>query len=269
MNSNDGEQRIALVTGAAMGIGAAVAERLASDGYHVIVSDLKLDEATKTVDRMRESGLSADPLALDVGRAESLAEAFATVRARHCRCDVPVNNAGIAKTYPFVDFPLDNWTATLTINVTGTLLCSQHAARMMIERQWGRIVSIASVAGMRQRQQRAHRLRHVEGCSHRTHTADGGRARRARCHRECRRTRPCRHTDDHGAAQRAVPERIHQRHSDEALRDAGRNRVCGLLPCVGGICVHHRRDARCRRRVPIGRRASDLTNPIHTLRSST
>ena len=149
MNSNDGEQRIALVTGAAMGIGAAVAERLASDGYHVIVSDLKLDEATKTVDRMRESGLSAEPLALDVGRAESIAEAFATVRARHGRCDVLVNNAGIAKTYPFVDFPLDNWTATLTINVTGTLLCSQHAARMMIERQWGRIVSIASVAGMR------------------------------------------------------------------------------------------------------------------------
>ena len=149
MNSTNSKQRIALVTGAAMGIGAAVAERLANDGYRVIDSDNNPDEAKKTCERMRDGGLSAEPLALDVGRAESIAEAFATVRERHGRCDVLVNNAGIAKTFPFVDFPLDTWLATLTINVTGTLLCSQHAARMMIEHRWGRIVNIASVAGMR------------------------------------------------------------------------------------------------------------------------
>jgi NAD(P)-dependent dehydrogenase (short-subunit alcohol dehydrogenase family) len=62
---------------------------------------------------------------------------------------VIVNNAGIAKTFPFIDFPLDNWLATLNVNLTGTLLCSQHAARLMVPRRWGRIINIASVAGMR------------------------------------------------------------------------------------------------------------------------
>ena len=57
--------------------------------------------------------------------------------------------AGIAKTFPFIEFPLDNWLATLNINLTGTLLCSQHAARLMVRRRWGRIINIASVAGMR------------------------------------------------------------------------------------------------------------------------
>jgi NAD(P)-dependent dehydrogenase (short-subunit alcohol dehydrogenase family) len=60
-----------------------------------------------------------------------------------------VNNAGIAKTFPFLDFPLDNWLATMNINLTGTLLCSQRAARLMVPRRWGRIINIASVAGMR------------------------------------------------------------------------------------------------------------------------
>ena len=60
-----------------------------------------------------------------------------------------VNNAGIAKTFPFIDFPLDNWEATVNVNITGTLLCSQRAARLMVPMRWGRIVNIASVVGMR------------------------------------------------------------------------------------------------------------------------
>ena len=60
-----------------------------------------------------------------------------------------VNNAGIAKTFPFVDFPLDSWQAHLAINVTGVLLCAQAGARRMMRSRWGRIINIASVAGMR------------------------------------------------------------------------------------------------------------------------
>ena len=60
-----------------------------------------------------------------------------------------VNCAGVAKVFPFLEFPLDDFERTMNINVTGTLLCSQHAARMMVRRNWGRIVNIASVAGMR------------------------------------------------------------------------------------------------------------------------
>ena len=143
------DSKVALVTGAAMGIGAAIAEQLARDGMTVLVSDVNLDEADKTARSFRDSGLSAQPLQLDVGRPASIDAAFDQVARIYGRCDVVVNNAGIAKTFPFIDFPLDNWLATLNINVTGTLLCSQRAARLMVPRNWGRIVNIASVAGMR------------------------------------------------------------------------------------------------------------------------
>jgi 3-oxoacyl-[acyl-carrier protein] reductase len=143
------DSRVALVTGAAMGIGAAIAEQLARDGLTVLVSDLNLEEAEKTARSFRDSGLSAQPLHLDVRLPASVNAAFDQVAIKYGRCDVIVNNAGIAKTFPFIEFPLDNWLLTLNINVTGTLLCSQRAARLMLPRRWGRIINIASVAGMR------------------------------------------------------------------------------------------------------------------------
>jgi 3-oxoacyl-[acyl-carrier protein] reductase len=147
--SSKPDTRVALVTGAAMGIGAAIAEQLARDGMTVVVSDLNLEEADKTARSFRERGLSAQPLQLDVGQPASIDAAFGKLADTYGRCDVMVNNAGIAKTFPFVDFPLENWLATLNINLTGTLLCSQRAARLMIPKRWGRIINIASVAGMR------------------------------------------------------------------------------------------------------------------------
>lgn len=142
-------QKVAFVTGGAVGIGAAISERLAQAGLRVVVADLDLDKAGETAARINAAGGTAQALRVDIGQPESIAAAFAQVDAQHGRCDVLVNNAGIAKTFPFLEFPLDNWLATMNINVTGTLLCSQHAARLMVRQRWGRIVSIASVAGMR------------------------------------------------------------------------------------------------------------------------
>ena len=143
------DAKVALITGAAMGIGAAIAEQLARDGMIVLVSDLDEFEASKTAAQFRDAGMAAEPVALDVSNPDSIATAFAQVKERHGRCDVVVNNAGIAKTFPFIDFPLENFVATMTVNVTGVLLCAQHAARLMLPRRWGRIINIASVAGMR------------------------------------------------------------------------------------------------------------------------
>jgi len=84
-----------------------------------------------------------------VASAHSVDAAFAEVEQRHGRCDVLVNCAGVAKTYPFLEFPLDNWQRTMEINVTGAMLCAQRAARLMVPRRWGRIINIASVAGLR------------------------------------------------------------------------------------------------------------------------
>lgn len=142
-------QRIAFVTGGAKGIGAEVCTRLAGLGYHVIVADLDLEAAVATVSELQRAGGRASSIALDVGNPESIAAAFEQVEQDHGRCDVLVNSAGIAKVFPFIDFPLANFVATMNVNVTGTLLCSQAAARLMIKHGWGRIVNIASVAGMR------------------------------------------------------------------------------------------------------------------------
>lgn len=147
MSNSDG--KVALVTGSAVGIGAAIATRLAMDGMTVLVSDRDEAAAEQTARALRARALRAEALLLDVAEVASIAAAFVIVRERHGRCDVVVNNAGVAKTFPFIDFPLDNFELTMRINVIGTLLVAQHAARMMLERRWGRIVNIASVAGMR------------------------------------------------------------------------------------------------------------------------
>lgn len=142
-------KRVAVVTGGAMGIGAAVSRFLAAAGNAVIIADRDRDAANKTAADLQSAGLSIEALEIDVGDAASVARAFADVDQRHGRCDILVNSAGVAKLFPFLEFPLENFTATMTVNVTGTLLCSQHAARLMVRNSWGRIVTIASVAGMR------------------------------------------------------------------------------------------------------------------------
>jgi 3-oxoacyl-[acyl-carrier protein] reductase len=146
MESN---QRVAVVTGGAMGIGASVCQQLAASGFTVIVADLDVAAATAMAGRLTSDGHTAEAVQMDVGQPESVEAAFSRISGQHGRCDVLVNCAGIAKVFPFLDFPLDNFIATMNVNVTGTLLCSQHAARLMTRNRWGRIVNIASVAGMR------------------------------------------------------------------------------------------------------------------------
>ena len=141
--------RVAVVTGGAMGIGAEVCARLVAAGFTVVVADLDAAAATATVLRLRLHGSPALVLPLDVAQPESVASAFAHVEREFGRCDVLVNCAGIAQVAPFLDFPLDNFLATMAVNVTGTFLCCQAAARLMRQMSWGRIVNIASVAGLR------------------------------------------------------------------------------------------------------------------------
>lgn len=143
------KERVALVTGAGAGIGAAIAARLAQDGCTVVVSDLNGQAAQETVEKLRADGLHASAQVMNVGDAASVAAGFAAVEEKFGRCDVLVNNAGIAKTYPFVDYPLDHWQQVIAINLTGPMLCAQHAARMMLKRGWGRIINLASISGMR------------------------------------------------------------------------------------------------------------------------
>ena len=149
MAGQQGQQRVALITGGAKGIGAAIAEQLARDGMTVLIGDIDESQAQTKADELVQAGLSAAPLLIDVSKAASVSAAFKMIDEKWGRCDVVVNNAGIAKTCAFVDFPLDSWQAHLDVNVTGVLLCAQEGARRMMKQRWGRIINIASVAGMR------------------------------------------------------------------------------------------------------------------------
>ena len=129
--NHSSEARVALVTGGAKGIGAEVCARLASLGHQVLVADLDIDAAAATARELQAAGGRATAMALDVGKPESIAAVFQQVEREHGRCDMLVNSAGIAKVFPFLDFPLENFLATMNINVTDTLLCSQAATQLM------------------------------------------------------------------------------------------------------------------------------------------
>lgn len=149
MQERSNKDRVAVVVGGAMGIGAEVSRRLGAAGYTVVIADRDMKAATAFVEELTAVGLCAEAQEIDAGDAAFVARAFAEIDRRHSRCDVLVNCAGIAKVFPFLDFPLDNFVATMNVNVIGTLLCAQHAARLMLKNKWGRIVNLASVAGQR------------------------------------------------------------------------------------------------------------------------
>lgn len=141
--------RVAVVTGGAMGIGAEIVERLARTGHTVVIADHDSSASAEMRIQLQAQGLSVSVTPIDVGNPDVIGDAFTVIDNEYGRCDILVNCAGVAKVAPFLDFSLQEFERTMNINVTGTLLCSQYAARLMMRHQWGRIINIASVAGMR------------------------------------------------------------------------------------------------------------------------
>ncbi len=135
------EGKVVLVTGAAQGIGAAIGNLFAAEGAVLYLTDVQPSPKGQL-----QSG--TEYRRLDVSKEDDWRAVVSEIVERHGRLDVLVNNAGIAKTFPFLDYPLDHWHQVMAVNLTGTLLCGQHAARLMREQRWGRVVNLASVAGI-------------------------------------------------------------------------------------------------------------------------
>lgn len=139
-----GVPRHALVTGGGQGIGAAVARALVARGLNVTVLGRRLDVVQALAD--------SDPAHLhavraDVADPDQVAAAVAEAVARFGPVDVLVNNAGQAQTAPFLKMDLALWNQMLSVNLTGTLVCTQAVLPGMVARGWGRVVNVASTAG--------------------------------------------------------------------------------------------------------------------------
>jgi gluconate 5-dehydrogenase len=139
---------VALVTGAARGLGAAMADALAEAGAHVIVSDLDEAAALAACAGMSEAGRSVEPLRLDVASPDDVAAGMAAIQARHQRLDILVNNAGIAIYGGAQDLALEDWKRVIDVDLTALFSVAKHASALMAKNNYGRIVNIASVLGL-------------------------------------------------------------------------------------------------------------------------
>jgi NAD(P)-dependent dehydrogenase (short-subunit alcohol dehydrogenase family) len=141
-------KRVALVTGAARGIGAAIAIRLAADGDCVAVADLDEAAAADQARRISNAGGGAFPVRLDVADPASSRAAIEGILAREGQLDILVNNAGIAGlSAPVAEYPEDEWRRILAIDLDGVFYCCKAVLPHMLGRGAGRIVNIASISG--------------------------------------------------------------------------------------------------------------------------
>jgi NAD(P)-dependent dehydrogenase (short-subunit alcohol dehydrogenase family) len=139
--------KVSLVTGAARGIGQAIADRLAANGSRVFYTDVSADGAREAA--ARTPGASA--LRLDVASVDEIQAAFAQVVAECGRLDVLVNNAGVntmSHRVPIDEFPRSEWDRILAVDLTGLYEVSRAAAKVMRTQRSGRIINIASIAGL-------------------------------------------------------------------------------------------------------------------------
>jgi len=134
--------KIAVITGAAAGLGQAFAQRLAQDGAHVVVADVQ--KADETVTLVEQAGREALACICDVSSPDSVAALKAEVSRRFGRCDILVNNAGIYPVQPFEDIAFADWRQVMAINLDGAFLCASAFVPGMKQHGWGRIVNLAS-----------------------------------------------------------------------------------------------------------------------------
>jgi 3-oxoacyl-[acyl-carrier protein] reductase len=136
--------RVALITGAAQGIGRALAKRLAADGASVVIADLNADKAAAVAAEIGDAALG---VVCDVSDAASVGAAIDRAVERFGYVDVLVNNAAIFSTLemqPFDEIDLDEWRRVIDVNLTGPFICCRAVAPLMRERGYGRIVNISS-----------------------------------------------------------------------------------------------------------------------------
>ncbi|MDT7042328.1 3-oxoacyl-[acyl-carrier-protein] reductase [Candidatus Nitronereus thalassa] len=142
------EGKKAVVTGAAQGIGQAIAELLAQAGADVVVADLDAERCQETVDQVKKHHRQAMAVSTNVGQWDDVKALVDQVVKEWGRIDIFVNNAGITRDGLVVRMKDEDWNAVIQVNLTGTFYCTKAALGPMSKQRYGRIINMASVVGV-------------------------------------------------------------------------------------------------------------------------
>jgi NAD(P)-dependent dehydrogenase (short-subunit alcohol dehydrogenase family) len=238
-NTFDLDGKIALVTGASRGIGAAAAGILAAHGAHVILSSRKEGACEEVAEAIRAKGGKASALACHIGEMDDITAAFESIEKTHGRLDILVNNAATNPYFgPIVDTDPGAFQKTVDVNIRGYFFMCALGAKLMAKNGGGSIINVASVNGaipaamqgiVREGVRAAGRAgqRHIAG------------------------------SDRYEVRRRSRPEPGHTQNGPSAYSDepggaAGRDRRCDPLSGLSCCQLHHRRGDQCRRRLSNG-----------------
>lgn len=150
------EGKIAIVTGAAQGIGKGICIRLAEEGATIVAVDLDIELTKSTEEAVTELGRECLPLKADVRDRKEVAAVVERAVGRFGRIDILVNNAGAAKFQPLMDISDDDWDLILDTNAKGVFICTQEVAKQMIKQKSGKIINASSIAGKKGVAMQAH-----------------------------------------------------------------------------------------------------------------
>jgi 3-hydroxybutyrate dehydrogenase len=142
------DRKVGIVTGAASGIGLAIAEAFAKEGANVTIADLNEEGGKKAVEGIQKLGRDALFVKTNIAKREDCKRLIDETVKRFGRIDILVNNAGIQNVSPIVDFPEDKWDLLIGIMLTGAFLCTKYALPYMIKQKSGRIINMSSIHGL-------------------------------------------------------------------------------------------------------------------------
>ncbi|MFB4164329.1 SDR family oxidoreductase [Alteribacillus sp. JSM 102045] len=142
------EGKTAIITGGGRGLGQQIAESLAEAGANIVVCSRKVEACEETAESLLKKDVQALALPCDVSKQEDVQRVIDETIARMGSVDILVNNSGASWGAPTLDMPLDKWEKVMAVNATGTFLFSQAAAKHMVKQKYGKIINIASTAGL-------------------------------------------------------------------------------------------------------------------------
>jgi gluconate 5-dehydrogenase len=141
--------RVAIVTGGSVGLGRQMAEGLAEMGAHLVLCARKKERCQQAADELRSLGVKTLALGCDVKNPDNVNEVVSATLSEFGRIDILINNAGTSWGAPVEEMRLEHWNKVIETNLTGTFLFSQSVGKTMIAQRRGKIINIASVAGLR------------------------------------------------------------------------------------------------------------------------